>query len=62
MDAVTRSWLIIDVATVCIVLGAQFRHQLPGFLQDIMVYGKARQDKSKKNLHWLRELLLVPNR
>ena len=62
MDALTHSWLIIDIATFCIVLGAQFRNWMPGFLQDIMVYGKARQHKNKKNLHWFREFLLVPNR
>ena len=62
MDILTWSWLIIDVSTLAIVLGAKFRNMLPGFLQDLMVYGKTRQDDSKKSLHWLRERLLVPNR
>ena len=62
MDLLTYSWLIIDIITLAIVLGAKFINVLPGFLQDLMVYGKTRQGKYQKKIHWLQELLLVPNR
>ena len=64
MDILTCSWLILDIGCLAIVLSTKFKNLVPSFLQDIMVYGKTRQlgqDNSKTSLHWLRQLLLVPN-
>ena len=62
MDILTCIWLIFDIFCLAVVLAAKFKNMLPGFLQDLMIYGKTRPDNRKTNLHWSRQILLVPNR
>ncbi|XP_028407729.1 polyprenol reductase-like [Dendronephthya gigantea] len=61
MDTLTAIWIFFDVGCLIIVLAGSFMNLLPGFLQDIVTYGKI-SPAGDKDLHSTRKLLLIPHR